>query len=85
MSARASLTRGRFPNYILGSAMKPILALLALIISCYAVGAQSPRAVLKVGDRAPEFVLPDADGKTVKLADYVARGPVVVIFYRGFW
>lgn len=40
---------------------------------------------LKVGDRAPEFELPDATGKTVKLPDLLARGPVVVTWYRGGW
>ncbi|GAA4839201.1 thioredoxin-dependent thiol peroxidase [Saccharopolyspora rosea] len=35
---------------------------------------------LQVGDQAPEFSLPDADGKTVSLADYRGRS-VVVYFY----
>jgi peroxiredoxin len=40
---------------------------------------------LKVGDRAPDFELPNAVGKTVKLSDLTARGPVVVTWYRGGW
>jgi peroxiredoxin len=40
---------------------------------------------LKVGDRAPDFELPGATGKTVKLSDLLARGPVVVTWYRGGW
>ena len=40
---------------------------------------------LKVGDRAPDFELPDATGKKVKLSDLKARGPVVVTWYRGGW
>lgn len=40
---------------------------------------------LKVGDRAPDFELPDASGKTVKLSELLARGPVVVTWYRGGW
>jgi thioredoxin-dependent peroxiredoxin len=35
---------------------------------------------LSVGDKAPEFSLPDADGNTVSLADYRGRS-VVVYFY----
>ncbi|KMV21233.1 thioredoxin-dependent thiol peroxidase [Mycobacterium heckeshornense] len=35
---------------------------------------------LQPGDKAPVFSLPDADGKTVKLADYRGRR-VVVYFY----
>ena len=34
---------------------------------------------LKVGDKAPAFSLPDATGKTVKLADY--KGKKVVLFF----
>jgi thioredoxin-dependent peroxiredoxin len=40
--------------------------------------AQTPR--LKVGDKAPAFSLPDADGKKVSLADYRGR-KVIVYFY----
>jgi peroxiredoxin len=40
---------------------------------------------LKVGDRAPDFALPDATGKTVKLSELLSRGPVVVTWYRGGW
>ena len=36
---------------------------------------------LKAGDRAPEFDLPDAQGKTVRLADFRGKKPVVVYFY----
>lgn len=39
---------------------------------------QTPR--LEVGDKAPAFSLPDADGNTVSLADYRGR-KVVVYFY----
>jgi hypothetical protein len=39
----------------------------------------------KVGAQAPDFSLPDATGELVRLADLLARGPVVVTFYRGTW
>jgi hypothetical protein len=39
----------------------------------------------KIGDQAPDFSLPDAGGELVRLADLLARGPVVVTFYRGTW
>ncbi len=38
-----------------------------------------------VGERAPAFALPDASGRVVTLDDLIARGPVVVVFYRGAW
>jgi peroxiredoxin Q/BCP len=37
-------------------------------------------ARLEVGDKAPAFSLPDADGKTVKLSDFKGR-KVIVYFY----
>lgn len=45
---------------------------------------QAGRA-LKAGDRAPEFTLADPDGKAVSSADLLARGPLVISFYRGVW
>jgi peroxiredoxin len=40
---------------------------------------------LKVGDVAPEFTLPDTDGNPVSSKTLLARGPLVVTFYRGVW
>jgi peroxiredoxin len=40
---------------------------------------------LKAGDRAPAFTLPDADGVAVSSTDLLARGPLVLTFYRGVW
>lgn len=42
------------------------------------------RAV-KVGTKAPLFALPGASGDTVRLADLLQRGPVVLLWYRGGW
>lgn len=36
---------------------------------------------LKVGDKAPDFSLPSADGKTVSLSDYVGKQPVLLYFH----
>lgn len=41
--------------------------------------------MLRVGERPPEFTLPDAAGRPVSLADYRGQKPVVLIFYRGYW
>ena len=41
--------------------------------------------VPKVGDKAPQFTLPNYDGRAVSLADLRASGPVIVNFYRGRW
>lgn len=38
-------------------------------------------ARINVGDRAPDFALPDSAGATQRLSEALARGPVVLIFY----
>ena len=38
-----------------------------------------------VGSEAPEFSLPNAQGKLVSLSKALSDGPVVVTFYRGGW
>lgn len=46
---------------------------------------EMPSPGLKVGETAPGFSLMNARGETVSLAGLLARGPVVLIFYRGAW
>ncbi|HVC89432.1 MAG TPA: peroxiredoxin-like family protein [Acidobacteriaceae bacterium] len=41
--------------------------------------------ILPVGSLAPEFDLPDANGRVVRSADLLALGPVIVSFFRGRW
>ena len=38
-------------------------------------------AALNVGDRAPDFTLPTADGGTVSLDDYTGQQPVLLYFH----
>ena len=42
-------------------------------------------AGLAVGERAPDFLLPNQRGEQVRLSERLARGPVVLSFYRGVW
>jgi peroxiredoxin len=39
----------------------------------------------QVGDQAPEIILPDVHGKAFDVATLLAKGPVIVNFYRGGW
>jgi len=41
--------------------------------------------VVQPGHPAPDFMLPDTDGRLVSTRDLRAHGPVVVTFYRGKW
>jgi hypothetical protein len=45
------------------------------------LSAQAPR----LGEKAPDFSLPDQDGKQVTFADLVSPNGAVLIFYRGYW
>jgi thioredoxin-dependent peroxiredoxin len=36
---------------------------------------------LKPGDRAPDFTLPDTEGKPVTLSKLLEGGPVILAFY----
>lgn len=37
------------------------------------------------GDKIPEFTLPDATGNSIAISDLLAKGKVVLSFYRGGW
>ncbi len=43
-------------------------------------GAAQP-APLNVGDKAPDFTLPDQNGASVKLSDFLGKKNVVLAFY----
>jgi len=77
---KADFEAGRFP-------LKPSPEALATMHRATAeliAGGQAGRA-LQAGARAPDFTLKDADGKPVSSRDLLARGPLVVSFYRGVW
>ena len=40
---------------------------------------------LKPGVPAPDFTLPSNRGDHRSLAEYLARGPVLLAFHRGTW
>ena len=44
-----------------------------------------PEPGLAVGEKAPDFRLPNASGKMIRLSDKLREGPVVLVFYRGAW
>ncbi len=40
---------------------------------------------IKVGEKAPNFKLPNPLSKQIELLDLLSKGPVVITFYRGSW
>src|SRR5207244_11549427 len=49
------------------------------------VSGGSTANAVNVGQKAPDFSLPDQVGDTVSLDSVLQRGPAVVLFYRGEW
>jgi len=47
----------------------------------HGAGSYAPR----VGDRFPDFALPDAHGRYHSLAEFLSAGPIVLSFNRGGW
>jgi AhpC/TSA family len=60
------------------------IILITLIVgSVIGFGGIGQGFALQVGEKAPLFELPSTTGKTVKLADYLGKQPVVLFFYIG--
>jgi peroxiredoxin len=62
-----------------------VLAALSLCLGPPIALAQQPapaKTHLKVGDTAPDFTIPDQNGKPVKLSDFRGKQKVVVAFYE---
>ena len=84
------------PQLYRGKIFGPILALLSVgVIGMFSNGLfykghQMPpsKSAPQVAQKAPDFTLPDQDGKPVSLSQLVS-GPkakgTVLIFYRGYW
>jgi len=61
-------------------------ALLAVAGSgCVAALHVTTAATVTTDSMAPAFALPAQDGRSVSLVSELARGPVVLVFYRGYW
>jgi len=54
---------------------------LAAMMAVALTGSAASSAPLKIGDRAPDFALPDQNGNVVKLSDFRAKKNVVLAFY----
>ncbi len=51
-------------------------------ISAWAQQPAAPNLIsLKIGDQAPDFSLPDQDGKIVQLSSFLGKQKVVLAFY----
>jgi peroxiredoxin Q/BCP len=58
-----------------------LIGIIVLVFSILFMGFLMKGDKLKVGDPAPDFKLPDADGKIYSLSNYRSKSPVVIYFY----
>jgi peroxiredoxin len=49
------------------------------------IASGAAERALKLGDKAPAFTLRDPEGTPVSSAALLAKGPLVLSFYRGVW
>ncbi len=48
--------------------------------------AETPRkSPVQIGEKAPDFILEDEQGRKVQLEAARGKMPVVLVFYRGWW
>ena len=69
---------------------KLIFVFVILFTGITSVPSQTYKTVdeaegLLPGTKAPAFTATDTDGKDYSLEEALAKGPVVMIFYRGYW
>ncbi len=64
------------------SSLRP--QIVDITTDAYGEFSAAPRAP-RLGARIEDFELPTMDGKRFSLAEARARGPVALVFFRGFW
>lgn len=94
---RAFAQPGRWFGKVSASllAVLSVLILGLFVLYNFSFSAQLPESAgaPKVGEKAPDFTLPDQDGREVKLSELVASlgnesgkdRYALLVFYRGYW
>jgi hypothetical protein len=87
--------RGKVLGPVLGVLSLAVLGLFLFMTMIYARQLPASAGAPKVGEKAPDFTLPDSQGRPVRLysllgsPDGGAPGApgtwVILIFYRGYW
>ena len=84
--------RGRVLGPILGVLSLAVLGLFLFMTLSFARQLPASAGAPKVGEKAPDFTLPDSQGRPVRLSSLLgspgggAPGAwVILIFYRGYW
>ena len=59
--------------------------LFFLLVKCIDISAQEKPEGLFINSKAPDFKAKDQNGNEIVLKDIRKKGPVVLLFYRGYW
>lgn len=65
--------------------MKKIVVFFFALLSIHFINAQERPEGLFINSKAPDFKAEDQNGQQVSLKELRKKGPVVVVFYRGYW
>jgi hypothetical protein len=84
IAAAATWRAARWPNLV-ALGLSVVLLVLGGYFNFVLAKIPPAPAVLRVGEPAPDFTLPDASGTPVSLASFREQKPVVLVFYRGYW
>jgi hypothetical protein len=70
---------------VITAVLLAIVAVIAVVfaITCAPLRTRTPPISNQVV--APDFELPDQNDRLISLAWLTARGPAVIVFYRGYW
>ena len=58
-----------------------LLQLILILLLSVGWSLRASAATLNVGDKAPDFTLPDQNGKKVTLSEFLGKKNVVLAFY----
>ena len=58
-----------------------LLQLMLILLLSVSWSLRASAVTLNVGDKAPDFTLPDQNGKKVTLSDFLGKKNVVLAFY----
>ena len=84
--------RGKVLGPILGVLSLAVFGLFLFMTLSYARQLPASAGAPKAGEKAPDFTLPDSQGRPVRLSSLLASPSpgapgswVILIFYRGYW
>lgn len=80
-----AVSRKRGKLIIAGTVLSSLVTVGFLLAIFVLMRLPPPQKDLAIGSQPPDFTLPSHEGAPISLSDYRGKGPVFIVFYRGFW